>query len=238
MSSHIPTTSIARNPISSLCRTRYLTSCIIVRVTYKTQIVVYDNGNQRGKVFLMYLLDGSSEIVATVFDNLCDPFFNRIQEGEMYVLSGFEVMTSSQEYNLVDNELEINFTYTTTLHTSSNDQTIPPIRYNLEPLSSICNKPDLAPVDTIGVCAEVGEVDNRGGYKIREVILREYGTKVMLNLWNDEAENFRGQLNDIILVKGTRVRWYDGTKRLNFDYFSYMEINPDIPEARSLMAQQ
>jgi len=56
----------------------------------------------------------------------------------------------------------------------------------------------------------------------------------LLTLWGDDAVNFDGHVQPVILVKGTRINEFNGGKSLSLGGGSVMKINPDIPEAHKL----
>lgn len=59
-------------------------------------------------------------------------------------------------------------------------------------------------------------------------------TQVALTLWGDDAVNFDGHVQPVILVKGARVSEFGGGKTINLGVGSSMKINPDIPEGHKL----
>lgn len=183
----------------------------------------------------MGLLDESEEITGVVFDEDWDfSGYDKIQVGNVYLFARIEVKKTN-EYNLVLHDHQIQFLPETVFELCEDVPAIPRIRFNFVQLREICNKPELTPVDTIGVCVEIGPVEDRGGFLIREIVLLDSNEgRVMLNLWNQAAINFDGQYEDVILVKGTRVKKHNGEMKLNFGWHSYMEINPDVPEGRTL----
>lgn len=216
------------------------TSFIIARVAHKTEITSYENETS-GNIFLIYLRDESGEIIATVHNELCNTFFKQIETDQVYFFADFEVNWATKKYVLMPHSFNINFTKSTKVlpigSLNQNITAIPGIRYNLQPIEVIHKMSDGEPVDTIGICGKVDELAKRGGYYIREIELMDYDDYdgvITLNLWNDAAINFDGKEDDIILVKGARVREHNLKNKINFDWFSKMEINPNIREAKSL----
>ena len=57
---------------------------------------------------------------------------------------------------------------------------------------------------------------------------------VSLTLWGDEAVNFDGHVQPVILIKGARVSEYNGGKSLTAGNGSVLKINPDISEGHKL----
>jgi len=185
----------------------------------------------------MNLLDTSGEITGVVFDHLCNTFYDQIKAGKVYLFSKFEVQRADGRYKIVHNPHQILFREETVLKESEDDVDIPRMMVKLSPLYKVPRRQTLALVDTIGICKEVYYPVNRGGYQIQELILLDSSKKsveIMLNLWNKEVDKLHIRPGDIILVKGTRVKDHEGKKKLNFDWFSFMKINPKVPKGHPL----
>lgn len=183
--------------------------------------------------------DESGEIIATVFNELCNTFFKQIEADQVYFFTDFDVNWATKKYILVPHSCNIKFTNSTKVlpigYLNRNITAIPGIRYNLQRIEVIHKMSNGQPVDTIGICNNVGELTIRGGYYIREIELMDYDDfdgVITLNLWNDAAINFDGQKNDVILVKGARVKEHNLVKKINYDWFSKMEINPNIKKSQ------
>nr|XP_043067982.1 replication protein A 70 kDa DNA-binding subunit-like [Drosophila bipectinata] len=211
---------------------------IMARVTHKTEIKAYDNETS-GKVFLIYLQDETGEIIATVFNDLCNTFFNQIETDQVYIFEHFEVNDAKKEYILVPHPFTINFLKCTkAFPIGPIINSIPGTTYNLKSISEIYEKPKGDAVDTIGICTEVGELIVVGDYHIREIELMDYDDYdgvIILTLWNEAAKEFNGKKNDVILVKGARIKEHNEVKKINLDWYAKMKINPNLPEAKSLI---
>ncbi|XP_017055187.1 LOW QUALITY PROTEIN: replication protein A 70 kDa DNA-binding subunit-like [Drosophila ficusphila] len=220
---------------TAICPMRYNNLPIRARVTWKSEITPYHNDNKTGKVFLMNLLDESGQITGVVFDDLCDTFYNQIQAGNVYLFSCFEMIRAIKGFKVVDNPHEILFLDNTSVKLCAGVPNIRKIIYNFVPLDKISRTPNLEPVDVIGICAEVHEIDERGGHLIREIeLFDDSEANVTLNLWEKEAFNFAGQPGDVILVKGARAQLHNGEMKLNASWYAYVQINPNIREAHEL----
>ncbi|XP_037729388.1 replication protein A 70 kDa DNA-binding subunit-like isoform X2 [Drosophila subpulchrella] len=139
------------------------------------------------------------------------------------------------DLKILPNPLQIYFLDSTVLQQSTQNIQIPIIRNTFLPLSEVSKIPDREPVDTIGICTEVRDVDERGGYYIREILLVDEELQpVMLNLWEKAARLFQGEVDDVILLKGARAQSNNNEIKLNASWYTNVQINPDIPEAISL----
>ncbi|KAL9874713.1 uncharacterized protein ACN427_013096 [Glossina fuscipes fuscipes] len=111
----------------------------------------------------------------------------------------------------------------------------------LVPISQVANMKPKAAIDVVGVCKEVGEVQmftsrtTNKEFKKRDPVLIDISdAAVTLTIWGEDAVNFDGQVQPVILVKGARNNEFNGGKSLSLGNGSNMKINPDIPEGYKL----
>lgn len=202
---------------------------------WKSEITQWSNGNKGGIVFIMHLLDESGEITGLVFADYDNGLYGQIQTGLVYLISGFKVEKAISSYKVSDNPNQLFFCANTVLELSACDR-IPREKYSFLPLLKVSSKRDQEPVDAIGICAEVGMLENRGGCFIRELLLVDPDFHpVILNLWQKEAVNFVGQRDDVIVVKGARAQLHNNEMKLNASWYTNMQINPDIPDATGML---
>ncbi|EDW96486.2 replication protein A 70 kDa DNA-binding subunit [Drosophila yakuba] len=222
-------------PICSLGPTSFVSSSIKARVMWKSEKTPWNNNGQDGEIFIMTLLDESGEITGVVFNNLVNVFYASIQTGLVYIFSGFEVRQAEQRLKVSDNPYQVFLLGNTVVELSASDR-IPREKYNFLPLSKVSSILDMEPVDAIGICSEVRELDNRAGYFIREILLVDHDYQcVMLNLWEKQAVNFEGKPDDVIVVKGARAQTHNNEIKLNAGWYTNVQINPDNPEATSML---
>jgi len=55
--------------------------------------------------------------------------------------------------------------------------------------------------------------------------------QIVLNLWNENINNFEGKKNDIIAISNVKIGEYKTQKTLILTSASQIIINPDFPEA-------
>ncbi|XP_016925019.4 replication protein A 70 kDa DNA-binding subunit [Drosophila suzukii] len=230
------------HPISSL--SPYQNKWVIkARVTSKSSIRTWSNARGEGKLFSMDLMDESGEIRATAFKEQCDKFFDLIQVDSVYFFSKCQLKPANKQYSSLNNAYEMTFTGETVVQLceDADDDPIPEIKYNLIPISEVSGMENKASVDTIGICKEVGEVQSfvarstNKEFKKRDITLVDMSNSAInLTLWGDDAVNFDGHVQPVILVKGTRINEFNGGKSLSLGGGSVMKINPDIPEAHKL----
>ncbi|KAH8383419.1 hypothetical protein KR009_008515, partial [Drosophila setifemur] len=230
------------HPISSL--SPYQNKWVIkARVTSKTGIRTWSNARGEGKLFSMDLMDESGEIRATAFKEQCDKFFDLIQVDSVYFFSKCQLKPANKQYSQLNNAYEMTFSGETVVQLceDADDGDIPDIKYNLVPISEVSTMENKAAVDTIGICKEVGELQSfvsrttNKEFKKRDLTLVDMSSSAInLTLWGDDAVNFDGHVQPVILVKGTRINEFNGGKSLSLGGGSIMKINPDIPEAHKL----
>lgn len=230
------------HPIASL--SPYQNKWVIkARVTSKTAIRTWSNARGEGKLFSMDLMDESGEIRATAFKEQCDKFYDLIEVDNVYYFSKCQLKPANKQYSQLKNDYEMTFTGETMVQLceDEDDGGIPEIKFDLIPISQIANMENKEAVDTIGICKDVGELQTftsrttNKEFKKRDLTLVDMSSAaVTLTLWGDEAVNFDGHVQPVILVKGSRINEFNGGKSLSMGGGSILKINPDIPEAHKL----
>ncbi|CAI6342915.1 unnamed protein product [Macrosiphum euphorbiae] len=110
---------------------------------------------------------------------------------------------------------------------------LPVPRCPVEPLLSYL-------IDIIAIINDLKEpteisASNGETYKKQEIILIDEGIKtIVLNLRNDNINNFEGKKNDIIAISNVKIGEYKTQKTLVLTSASQIIINPDFPEANRL----
>uniref|UniRef100_A0A1B0BMK5 Replication protein A subunit n=1 Tax=Glossina palpalis gambiensis TaxID=67801 RepID=A0A1B0BMK5_9MUSC len=229
------------NPIASL--SPYHNKWVIkARVTAKSAIRSWSNAKGEGKLFSMDLMDESGEIRATAFREQCDKFYDIIQVDQVYFISRCQLKPANKQFSTLKNDFEMTFTNETVVQLCEEDASgIPEIKYDLVPISQVANMEPKAAVDVVGVCKEVGELQiftsrtTNKEFKKRDLVLIDTSdASVTLTIWGEDAVNFDGHVQPVVLVKGARINEFNGGKSLSLGNGSNMKINPDIPEGHKL----
>ncbi|XP_030369823.1 replication protein A 70 kDa DNA-binding subunit [Scaptodrosophila lebanonensis] len=216
---------------------------IKARVTSKSAIRTWSNARGEGKLFSMDLMDESGEIRATAFKEQCDKYYDLIQVDNIYYFSKCQLKSANKQFSQLKNDYEMTFTSDTVVQKCEemDDGGIPEIKYDLVPISQVANMEDKTALDTIGICKEVGELQTftsrttNKEFRKRELTLVDMSNSaVTLTLWGDDAVNFDGHVQPVILVKGARINVFNGGKTLSMGGGSTIKINPDIPEGHKL----
>uniref|UniRef100_A0A1I8QBZ9 Replication protein A subunit n=1 Tax=Stomoxys calcitrans TaxID=35570 RepID=A0A1I8QBZ9_STOCA len=230
------------HPIASL--SPYQNKWVIkVRVTAKSALRTWSNAKGEGKLFSMDLMDESGEIRATAFKEQCDKYFDMIEVDKVYYISKCQLKPANKQYSTLKNDYEMTFTSDTVVQLCEDDDDggIPEVKYDLISISRVANMEPKTSVDVIGVCKEVGELQvftsrtTNKEFKKRDLTLVDASdAAVTLTIWGDDAVNFDGHVQPVILVKGGRINEFNGGKSISMGGGSVMKINPDIPEGHKL----
>ena len=84
---------------------------IKARVTFKSDLIRWENAKGGGTLFSIDLLDNEGgEIKGTFFKESCDKFFKLIEVGNVYTFSGGVIkLVTNKKYSCINNSYEINF---------------------------------------------------------------------------------------------------------------------------------
>ncbi|XP_026466908.1 replication protein A 70 kDa DNA-binding subunit [Ctenocephalides felis] len=214
---------------------------IKARVMNKSAIRTWSNSKGEGKLFSMDLFDESGEIRATAFKEQCDKFYDMIQVDKVYYISKCQLKPANKQFSTLKNDYEMTFTNDTQVAECMDaDIGVPEVSYEFVKIKDIGEKETNSFVDVIGICKDctnVVQLTSKAGRELRKrelTLVDNSGACINLTLWGDEAENFDGSLQPVILVKGARLNEFGGGKSLGTVSGTCLKINPDIPEAHKL----
>ncbi|KAF9931091.1 Replication factor A protein 1 [Linnemannia zychae] len=216
---------------------------IMARVTQKSDIKTWSKaGGNEGKLFSMTLMDDSGEIKVTGFNQQVDDFYNMLEEGKVYYLSGAKVDIAKKQFSTVKNDYEVILQRDSQIQLADDSaHRIPEMHYDFVQLSQLANMEEKAIVDVIAIVTEVGEfTENISAKTGRPLLKRDLtlidpsGFTTRITLWGSQAETFQlpGQ-NTVMAFKGVSISNYNG-KSLNAFGGSSFKINPECPEAYQL----
>ncbi|KAL6438135.1 hypothetical protein ACFW04_004397 [Cataglyphis niger] len=215
---------------------------IKARVTNKSEIRTWSNSRGQGKFFSMDLIDESSEIRCTAFNNVCDKFYDLIEAGNIYYISRCILKMANKQYSTLKNDYEMTMTDNTyLLLCHENSDTIPMQQFNFCPINWVKNKEQNDMIDVLGVVTTFNDVQHivqrTTGRELvkRDVnIVDDSGAMICVTLWAKQAEDFDGSNNPILAIKGARVGEFNGAKTLSLTNSSAFVKDPDISEAHNL----
>jgi replication factor A1 len=237
----VATTSTMITPIGQLnmYQNRWT---IKARVTSKSDIRTWANAKGEGSLFSVELLDSSMDIRATFFKEAVDKFYSMLVVGKVYSFSGGRLKVANQQYNTCKSNFEITFDQNSEIQTEADVGDISKQNYDFVPIASIESIEANKTVDILAVVKSVGDVakltSKKSGQELTKcdlVLVDNSGTEISLTMWGDKANQAPMLFANtpVVAFRRARVSDYNGkTVSLSGDY----EVNPDISEARSLLA--
>jgi replication factor-a protein 1 (Rpa1) len=168
---------------------------IKVRVTSKTQMKVWKNAKSEGKLFNCILLDSNSdEIQCSFFNSIADKFYDIIQVGNIYTISGGNVKNSNRRFSTIDNDIEINIEMNTLINQVADDGSILKVKYNFVPLDHLPKIGINQFVDVCGIVLEIDQISRITSKKGEELIKRilvitdHTECSIEVTLWGNTAQ--------------------------------------------------
>ena len=223
--------------------------CIEGRALEKTSIHEYKTDNSDGKVFGFEFIDKeSSEIHVTCFNEVVDEFYNVIQPGCLYKISGGHIKVSNIKYSSSPNPYEIHLVRTSTVSPSTClDSTIPNHSFHFRSIDSLDTFPINSLVDVIGIlvsftpASTIRKRNNISTKKCTATIKDMSDHTIEVTLWGHhcEAEGekifelFLQPTPTIILIKSALLVSWNG-KKLDTTFSTFLKINPNLPECYAL----
>ncbi|KAF5098687.1 hypothetical protein D0Z00_001940 [Geotrichum galactomycetum] len=209
---------------------------IKVRVSDKSKIIHYTRKTS-GKLFNVTFVDESGEIRATGFNEQVDNFYDKLEIGKVYYVSGARVNTANKQYSNIKNEFELMFDRSTGIEPShEDDNSIPVNNYSFVPLDAISELEPNSTVDVLGVLTDVQDVTSittkkQTQFEKRDIsIVDDTGFSIRATLWGEKATEFNTKPATVIAIKGAKINDFNG-RSLSLLNSSSLIISPDIPES-------
>ncbi|XP_057813034.1 replication protein A 70 kDa DNA-binding subunit A [Cryptomeria japonica] len=222
---------------------------IKARVTAKGDLRRFNNAKGDGKVFSFDLLDSEGgEIRITCFNSVADQFYDRIENGRVYMVSKGSLKPAQKNFNHLNNEWEIFLESTSTVEAClEEDNSIPQQHYNFRPISEIEHMENNSMVDIIGVVISINPsstIMRKNGTETQKRALQlkdMSGCSVEVTMWgafcNKEGQQLQEMCDSgtspILAVKAGRISDFSG-KSVGTISTSQLSVNPDFQEAHKL----
>ncbi|OMO89319.1 Zinc finger, CCHC-type [Corchorus capsularis] len=222
---------------------------IKARVTTKGELKHYHNVKGEGKVFSFDLLDSDGgEIRVTCFNAVADQFYNQIEAGRVYLISGGSIVPAKKAFNHLNNDYEILFSSTSLIQPCYEDDIkIPRQQFHFRSIGDIEGIENNSIVDIIGVVSFIspaGSIMRKNGTETqkRTLHLKDMsGRNVELTLWgnfcNAEGQKLQSLCDSgefpVLAVKAVRVNEFNG-KTVGTIATSQLFIDPDFDAALKL----
>ena len=225
---------------------------IIGRVMAKSFLQNHSNQEFGGACFSFEFADKSGQIhVRMSSDSPSDrltKLYDLLEVDKCYLIKRGTVMRSKRQYgrrwccfreiNLDDHSIVERTKDVETISAfvhSVKDSCIPPIKFNFEDLSSILWSGPV--LDLIGVCTEIKETiyfrkkANGPGLRKNVFLIDDKKNQVLLKLFDDYARSFRGQPNDVVVLRDVVVSDFGSVMPTSC---TSMEINREMAETERL----
>ena len=188
------------------------------------------------------------EIRATCFNTVADQFYERIEAGNVYMISKGSLKPAQKNFNHLKNDWEIFLESSSTIERcSEEDGSIPQQQFAFVPISEIENMEANAMVDVVGVVVTINPsttVMRKTGTEVqrRALQLRDMsGCSVEVTMWGAFCSNEGQQLQDlcdsgnipVLAIKGGRLSDFGG-KSIGTVSSTQLQINPNLPQAHQV----
>ncbi|PHH82779.1 hypothetical protein CDD82_4853 [Ophiocordyceps australis] len=214
---------------------------IKARVTVKSDIKTWHKATGEGKLFSVNLLDESSEIKATGFNEQCDAFYDLFEQGCVYYISSpCRVQLAKKQFSNLANDYELTFERDTVIEKAEDQSNVPQVRFNFCTIQELQSVEKDNTIDVIGVLKDVAEVteitskkDGRPFQKRELTLVDDTGYSVRVTVWGKTASSFAANPESVVAFKGVKVSDFGG-KSLSLLSSGTMTVDPDIADAHRL----
>jgi len=214
---------------------------IKVRVTRKGDIREWNNTRGSGKLFSVDLLDeAGGEIQATMFNEAAEKFFAVFEEGKVFTVTKGRIKVANKRYTHIKNDYSIDLNEQSEVKFVGEDAKISSQVYEFKPLSDIEGMEDKSFCDTIGICDQVGEVQNFTSSRTQKELTKrtfrlvdKSGAAIECTTWGSFAQSLdpNSLLNQVVALKAAKVSEFNG-KSLSVNS---VVVNPeDCAETKDL----
>jgi replication factor A1 len=211
----------------------YMNWTIKARCTAKSSVRTWSNAKGNGQLFNFDLVDESGEIRCTCFNEFVDEFEPVIQVGNIYLISRGIIKSGNPRFTKAQYEMSLS-KGSVVQQIQESRTPIPKKRYAFVEIDRIQDLQVDGLCDVQGVITSISPVTtfltkkDQREVKKRNIDLTDRSKRsVELTLWANMAEEFEGDIGDVVVAKNVRVNDFQGNKSLNFaTNLSVLEINP------------
>jgi replication factor A1 len=211
------------------------------RVTDKSDIRRWNKPTSTGQLFSVTLVDETSSIRATIFQEAVDNLFPLLQNGNVYYFNGGQVKQANRKFSNVNNDYELTFDMSTQVIGAprGSDAAIPTQRYNFVPVRVLQQREAGSLVDVLVVVTSAGDTQNivqkSTGKELlkRSVKVADKSASIELTLWGDQAKSWSIPTGTVVAVRQVRTGSFDGVT-LGSTFQTTFDVNPNLPSVREL----
>ncbi len=209
-------------PISSL--SLYSTDWTIkVRLTKKGEIKTYKNQRGSGHILPLELLDeDGTQIIAALFNQSIDQYYETLHEGKVYLISNGSVKLSPKKYTSIVNDYSIVLDSASSIVPAEDDGKIKPQVFSYVPIGGIKDLPSGSVIDVIGVIKTISspvEFATKEGSKspMRSIrVFDDSGAEIEIMMWKSFAVESL-QEGQVVAIKNVRVGQFNGKQLSTLD---------------------
>ncbi|XP_057864253.2 replication protein A 70 kDa DNA-binding subunit A-like [Cryptomeria japonica] len=217
-------------------------------VLVKKDIYHYNTTKASGRVYSFDIVDSKgTETRVTCFNELAKTYYDNIQVGVTYTLSGGAIKPANKIYNKLNSGLEITLVDDSKVTTCNDDSSIPKHRYAFTPLDQVATINNNSTIDIIGIVISVdpsSTIRKRDGTEvprrtIKLVVMTQ--TTIDVTLWGAMAKKEGIELQrrhylqetTTLAIKNGRVCEFNG-KVIGTTFITSLSIDPPIEELAQL----
>jgi replication factor A1 len=207
---------------------------ILVRVTKKSEIKVFESrnssGNNTGKLFYFIVLDrDGNEMQCTCFNKAVDKFFDIIKEDELYEIKGGYVKLNDKKFTRIKSDYKIVLDENSKITKKIDTGTIKKNNMNIVRIKDIQNMNLYSIIDLCVVVLNVGEKMTKntrnGAQPLKKIVVGDVSKyKIEISLWRVHSDT-NVKFGDILLINNVKIGEYKGRNLTTFDE-TCIKINP------------
>lgn len=217
--------------------------CLQARLIVKGTMRHYKNAKGEGRLFNIDLMDATSDIRGTFFNDDADRWMDQLEANKVYKVRGGSIKPANKNFNQTKSEWEITFGRETTFEPCP-ESAAPKVTYAFKTIEEIESMDTNAVIDVIGVISAADPITEitvksgaNAGNKIpkRDVTLVDQSLKtIRLTLWDANKDLVHeGSAAPVIAIKNVKIGDFQG-KNISTSRSSICEINPDMSQAHML----
>jgi replication factor A1 len=211
------------------------------RVVSKSDIRTWSNAKGEGSLFSVDFLDSSDmDIRATMFKESVDKYYNFLEVGKVYTISGGKIKVANMKFNTCKSQYEMTLDNNAQVALADDAGEIKTQSFDFTKISDLEQVEAGKNVDVIGVVQEISDVQSimskKNGQELHKTdvtLIDDTGVQVRLTLWGESAMNAQRDIgvHKPVAFRRTRVSDYGGVS-LSGSQGSFVE--PAIPETEAL----
>lgn len=210
------------------------------RIVSKSDIRTWSNARGEGQLFSVELLDSSGmDIKGTFFKDAVDKFYNLLQVGQVYHISGGRIKVANMQYNTCKSQHELTFDQNSEIRLVDDAGDIQVQSFDLVKIADLERVENGKNVDVLAIVQEIGDVQSltskKTGKELQKcevTLIDETGVQVKLTLWGQQALTAQNEIaqHNAVAFKRARVTDFGGVSLSGGN----ISVEPTIPETRTL----